>query len=80
MCVQLQLSNVDSRMFLPIQHKFLIHPFMITIATDKDQRQRIRLCDITLKEDGLMMSTITTVRLITPGQGGVITDGRGDGM
>ena len=36
--------------------------------------------DITLKKDGLMMATITAVRLIAPRQGGVVTDRRRDSV
>ena len=56
-------------------HDFLFYPFMIAIATNKNQSQQIRLRDIRLKENCLIMSTIGAFFGLTSRQGWIIRNG-----
>lgn len=55
---------------------------MITIATNKNQSQRIipNITRIRLKKHCLVMSTFFTMSILGPRQGGIITDCRGHGV
>lgn len=58
----------------------LVYPFVITIATDKNQAQRIGLANVGLKENRFTVVAIGTLDILTSCQGGIVRYGRGYGM
>ena len=60
----------------PQQH--LTNPFVVTVAADKDQRQRVTPSIVWLEVDRHIVSTVLTVDVFTPWQSRVVRYGRRD--